>query len=140
MGDGVVAVVAESPYIAYDALELIEVDYEELPAIVDARGATEEGAPLVHDEIANNVSYFWALGDKEACDKAFAEADHVIELDLSNQRLIANAMETRAAVANWNAFTEDMTLWKTSQNPQPIRLLLSAFTLLIPEQSYGCFS
>jgi len=133
VGDGVVAVVAESPYIAYDALELIEVDYEELPAVVDARGTTEEGAPLVHDEIENNISYFWALGDKDACEKAFAEADHVIELELINQRLIANAMETRAAVANWNAFTEDMTLWTTSQNPQPIRLLLSAFTLLIPE-------
>ncbi|MGB0387508.1 MAG: xanthine dehydrogenase family protein molybdopterin-binding subunit [Ardenticatenaceae bacterium] len=140
VGDGVVAVVAESPYIAYDALDLIEVEYEQLPAVVDARGATEEGAPLVHDEIANNVSYFWALGDKEACDKAFAEADHVIELDLINQRLIANAMEPRAAVADWNAFTEDMTLWTTSQNPQPIRLLLSAFTLGIPEHKLRVIS
>ncbi len=140
VGDGVAAVVAESPYIAYDALELIEVEYEPLPAVVDAKAATEEGAPLVHDDIPNNVSYTWAIGDKDACDKAFAEADHVVELDLVNQRLIPTAMEPRAAVAEWNAFSEEMTLWTTSQNPHPIRLLLSAFTLGIPEHKLRVIS
>ncbi len=98
------------------------------------------GAPQLHDGIPNNVSYTWALGDKEAMEKAFAEADHVIELDLINQRLIPNAMEPRAAVAEWNRFTEEMTLWTTSQNPHPIRLLLSAFTLGIPEQKLRVIS
>ncbi len=140
VGDGVAAVVAESPYIANDALDLIEVEYEPLPAVVDARATTEEGAPLVHDDVPNNISYTWALGDKEACDKAFAEADHVVELDLINQRLIPTAMEPRAAVAQWNAFTEEMTLWTTSQNPHPIRLLLSAFTLGIPEHKLRVIS
>lgn len=133
VGDGVAAVVAESPYIAYDALEMIEVDYEPLPAVVNARAATEEGAPLVHDNVPNNISYTWELGDKEACDKAFAEADHVVELELVNQRLIPNAMEPRACAAQWDAAMEEMTVWTTSQNPHPIRLLLSAFTLGIPE-------
>ncbi len=133
VGDGVAAVVAESPYIAADALDLIEVDYEALPAVVDARKATDPGAPLIHEECPGNVSYTWGLGDKEACDKAFAEAEHVVELELVNQRLIPNAMEPRAAVAQWSAATEEMTLWTTSQNPHPIRLLLSAFTLGIPE-------
>jgi carbon-monoxide dehydrogenase large subunit len=133
VGDGVAVVVAETPYIAHDALNLIEVDYQPLPAVVDAKKTTEKGAPLVHDDVPGNVSYTWAIGDKEAMEKAFAEAEHVVELDLVNQRLIPNAMEPRAAVAQWNAASEEMTLWTTSQNPQPIRLLLSAFTLGIPE-------
>lgn len=141
VGDAVAAVVAENSYIAYDALDLIEVDYEPLPAITGAKKTTEAGAPLVHDEIANNISYTWAIGDKEACDKAFAEADHVVELkNLINQRLIPNAMEPRAAAAQWNAAMEEMTVWTTSQNPHPIRLLLSAFTLGIPENKLRVIS
>lgn len=134
VGDGVAAVVAESAYIAYDALDLIEVDYEPLPAVVDGRAAMAAGAPQLHESVPNNVSYTWALGDKDATEKAMSDADHVIELELVNQRLIPNAMEPRAAVAQWDAATEEMTLWTTSQNPHPIRLLLSAFTLGIPEQ------
>jgi len=140
VGDGVAAVVAEDPYTAQDALDLIEVEYEPLPAVVDARKATEDGAPLVHDDIPNNISYTWALGDKEACDKAFAEADVVVELELVNQRLIPNAIEPRAAVAQWDPINEEMTLWTTSQNPHPIRLLLSAFTLGIPEHKLRVIS
>jgi carbon-monoxide dehydrogenase large subunit len=96
--------------------------------------------PLVHDDIENNVSYTWALGDKADTEKALAQAAHVIELDLTNQRLIPNAMEPRAAAAQWNASTEEMTLWTTSQNPHPIRLLLSAFTLGIPEHKLRVIS
>ncbi len=140
VGDGVAVVVAESRYIAADALDLIEVDYEPLPAIIDARAATEKGAPSVHDDIPDNVSYTWAIGDKDACDKAFAEAEHVVELELINQRLIPTAMEPRAAVAQWNSASEEMTVWTTSQNPHPIRLLLSAFTLGIPENKLRVIS
>ena len=140
VGDRVAIVIATTPYIAYDALDLIEVDYTPLPAVVDARKAAAEGAPLVHDEIPNNVSYTWALGDKEACDAAFAKADHVVELELVNQRLIATAMEPRAAVAQWNRFTEEMTLWTTSQNPNLIRIVMSAFTLQIPEHKLRLIS
>lgn len=100
VGDRVIAVVAESPAIAQDALELIEVDYEPLPAVVDARKAMEPGAPLVHDDVENNMSYDWVLGDKEVNDQAFANADHVVELDLINQRLIATAMERVLASPN----------------------------------------
>ena len=133
VGDGVAVVAAESRYIAEDALDLIQVDYEPLAAVVDAKRTTEEGAPLVHESIPNNISYTWALGDEDAMKSAFANADHVVELDLVNQRLIPNAIEPRACVAQWNNSTEEMTLWTTSQNPHPIRLLLSAFTLGIPE-------
>jgi aerobic carbon-monoxide dehydrogenase large subunit len=140
VGDRVAMVVAENPYIAQDALDLIEVDYEPLPAVTDAKKATEAGAPQLHDNVPNNISYTWALGNKEECDKAFAEADKVVELDLINQRLIATAIEPRAAVAQWDQFKEEMTLWTTSQNPNLTRVVLSAFLLNIPEHKLRLIS
>jgi carbon-monoxide dehydrogenase large subunit len=140
VGDRVIAIVAETAAIAQDAIDLIEVDYDPLPAVVDARQAMQPEAPLVHDSVPNNVSYEWELGDKEATDRAFAEADHVVELELVNQRLIATAMEPRACVAQWNAFGEDMTLWTTSQNPHLTRVVMSAFTFTLPEQKLRVIS
>ncbi|MFZ0548104.1 MAG: xanthine dehydrogenase family protein molybdopterin-binding subunit [Candidatus Promineifilaceae bacterium] len=140
VGDGVAVVVAESAYIAYDALDLIEVDYEPLPAVVNAKAAMDEGAPLVHDDVPNNLSFHWPLGDADAVNAAFADADHVVELDLINQRLIPNAMEPRACAAQWDSFMETMTVWTTSQNPHTIRLLLGAFTLGIPEHKLRVIS
>ncbi|MEM7539328.1 MAG: xanthine dehydrogenase family protein molybdopterin-binding subunit [Chloroflexota bacterium] len=140
VGDGVVAVVAESTYLAYDALDLIEVDYEPLPAIVDAKKAADDGAPLVHDDVPNNTSFVWPLGDEEANEAIFSSAAHVVELDLTNQRLIPNAMEPRAAVAQWDSFGEEMTVWTTSQNPHIIRLLMSMATLGIPENKLRVIS
>ena len=140
VGDGVAAVVAENAYIAQDALDLIEVEYEPLPAIIDAKKTTEPGAPLIHDDLPNNISYAWALGNKDETLQALAEADHVVELELINQRLIPNAMEPRACAAQWSAAMEEMTVWTTSQNPHPIRLLLSAFTLGIPENKLRVIS
>ncbi len=141
VGDSVAAVVAEDAYIARDALDLIKVDYEILPATTGAEATTGDGKPLVHDEIENNISYTWGLGDKDACDKAFEEADHVIEVDIENQRLIPNAMEPRACAAQWTASTEEMTVWTTSQNPHIIRFGLSAVTLPeIPEHKLRVIS
>ena len=140
VGDGVAVVVAESAYVANDALDLIDVDYDPLPAVVDAKATMDEGAAQVHEEVPNNCSFHWPLGDTEAVDKAFAEADHVVELDLINQRLIPNAMEPRACVAQWDGFSESMTVWTTSQNPHTIRLLLGAFTLGIPEHKLRVIS
>ena len=140
VGDRVIAVVAESPYIAEDALDLIEVDYEPLPAVVGARNAMAEGAPRVHDDIPNNVSYTWELGNKEEYDQAFVDADHVIELEVVNQRLIATSMEPRAYVAQWNSFTEEMTLWTSSQNPNLTRVVMSAFSFKLPEHKLRLIS
>lgn len=140
VGDSVAVVVAESAYQAEDALDLIDVTYEPLPAVVDAKKAMEPGQVTLHDDIPNNVSYIWPLGDKEATERALQSAAHVIELDLINQRLIPNAMEPRATVAQWTASTEEMVVWTTSQNPHPIRLLLSAFTLGIPEHKLRVIS
>ncbi len=140
VGDGVAVVVAETAYIAHDALDLIEVDYDVLPAVVNAKGAMDEGAPQVHDNVPNNCSFHWPLGDADATNEALANADHVVELDLINQRLIPNAMEPRACAAQWDGFMESMTVWTTSQNPHTIRLLLGAFTLGIPEHKLRVIS
>ncbi len=140
VGDSVAVVVANSPYVAEDALALIDVDYEVLPVSMGAKATTEEGAVQLHDDIDDNVSYTWALGDEDAMKAAFAGAAHVVELDLINQRLIPNAMEPRACAAEWDASMEEMTVWTTSQNPHPIRLLLAAFTLGIPENKLRVIS
>lgn len=132
VGDEVAVVVAETPQIAEDALDLIDVDYEPLPAVVDPRQPAGDW-PIVHDDMDSNVSYHWPLGDEDATNEELANSDHVIELELVNQRLIPNAMEPRACVAEWDSFDEHMTVWTTSQNPHTIRLLLGAFTLSIPE-------
>ncbi len=140
VGDRVACVVAEDASIAADALDLIDVSYEPLPAVTDAKLAADAGAPQLHDEIPNNTSYTWALGNKDECDRAFAEADKVVELELVNQRLIATALEPRAALAQWDAGKQEMTLWTTSQNPNLTRVVLSAFILKIPEHKLRLIS
>jgi carbon-monoxide dehydrogenase large subunit len=140
VGDGIAVVIAESPYIAEDALDLIEVDLEPLPAVIDARGAMADGAPLVHESAEQNLAFHWPLGDEAAVNEALAQADNVVELEFINQRLIANAMEPRATVAQWDSATESLTVWTTSQNPHTIRLLLGAFTLGIPEHKIRVIS
>ncbi|HSQ03755.1 MAG TPA: xanthine dehydrogenase family protein molybdopterin-binding subunit, partial [Burkholderiales bacterium] len=93
VGDHVAVVVAETLNQARDAAELIEVDYEVLPAVVGVRDARKPGAAVVHDIAPDNTCYEWALGDKAAVDKAFAQAAHVTTLEFINNRLIPNAIE-----------------------------------------------
>ncbi|MDI3316589.1 MAG: xanthine dehydrogenase family protein molybdopterin-binding subunit [Bacillota bacterium] len=133
-GDGVALVVAGSRAAARDALEKIRVDYEPLPAVVDAEKALAPGAPQVHDDVPGNVVLHWRAGNgPEAAEKAIAEAEVVVRRRIRNQRLIPTAMEPRAAVAQYNPATGELTLWVTSQNPHIHRFLLS-LTLGIPEQ------
>ena len=133
VGDPVAMVVANSHDEAKDAAEAIEVDYEVLPANVDLAKALDKGAPEVHDEAPGNLIYDWAIGDKAEVDAAFAKAAHVTKLDLVNNRLIPNAMEPRAAAAEYDKGTGNYTLWSTSQNPHVERLLMTAFVLGMPE-------
>ncbi len=140
VGDGVAVVIAEDRYTAQDALELIDVDYEPLDAVVDAKAAAEDGAPQVHDETPNNTSFYWAIGEREAIDAAMAKADKVVELDLINQRLAPNAMEPRACAAEWSDFSGEMTVWTSSQNPHLIRLLMSIATLGLAENKLRVIS
>lgn len=135
VGDPMAAVVAESREAARDAAEAIVVDLEELPAAIDMKAALAEGAPKVHDDLTSNLCYDWGFVEenRDAVDKAIAEAAHVTTLELVNNRLVANPMEPRVAIGDYNAATDESTLYTTSQNPHVIRLLMGAFVLGIPE-------
>src|SRR5215472_16928143 len=133
VGDTVAMVVANSHEQAKDAAESIKVDYEELPACIDLAKALDRGAPQVHAEAPGHLIYDWELGVKADVDAAFAKAAHVTKLDLVNNRLIPNAMEPRAAAAEYDKGTGQYTLWSTTQNPHVLRLILSALVLGIPE-------
>ncbi|HKI73407.1 MAG TPA: xanthine dehydrogenase family protein molybdopterin-binding subunit [Pseudomonadales bacterium] len=130
-GEPVAIVVAESYLAAKNAAEMVEVDYGELPAVVDLAKAQE--APAIYEEVPRNTCYEWELGDKEATDKAFAAADHVTRITIRNNRLIPNAIEPRAAIADYNAGTDELTLYTTSQNPHLTRLIFTAFIQIAPE-------
>jgi len=132
VGDRVAMVVAETVDQARAAAEMIEVDYDELPPIVDP--ATAIGGPAsVHDEAPDNRCYQWGIGDKAGTEAALAGAAHVTTLSFRNNRLIPNAMETRAANASYDPHGDNYTLYVTSQNPHVERLLMCAFVLGIPE-------
>ena len=132
VGDPVVAVLAETRQQAKDAAELIEIDYEDLPGTASVLDALKPGAAVVHDEAPGNLCYDWQIGDKVAVDAAFAGAARVVRLDLTNNRLVPNAMEPRAAIGECDV-AGNYTLYTTSQNPHVIRLLMGAFVLHIPE-------
>jgi carbon-monoxide dehydrogenase large subunit len=127
VGNAVAIVVATDRYAARDAADAIEVDYEPLKVAVDARKATEKAAPQLHADAPNNVAFHWKVtgGDVEA---AFRSADVVVKERIVNQRLIPNAIEPRAALAQWMPATGEFTLWVTSQNPHIARFLLSLDT------------
>jgi carbon-monoxide dehydrogenase large subunit len=132
-GQPVAVVIAETKGQARDAAEAVAVDWQELPAVTDPRAALEPGAPRLYDNAPGNLIFDWTLGDKEKTDAAFASAAHVTRLDLVNNRLIPNAIEPRAALAQYDPGQEHFTLWTTSQNPHVARLVLSAFYNVAPE-------
>jgi carbon-monoxide dehydrogenase large subunit len=132
VGDHVALVVAETLAEARAAAALVEVDYEVLPAVVDTATADKAKA-AVHDEAPDNVCYVWGCGDKTATDAAFARAAHVTKLSFTNNRLIPNAIEPRAANAHYDRASDAYTLYVASQNPHVERLLLTAFVLGLSE-------
>ncbi len=133
VGDQVAVVIAETLEEAKNAAELVEVDYDVLPAVTEPTKALAEGAPQVHDEAPGNLCYDWVLGDEGEVDAALAKAHHVTRLDLVNNRLIPNAIEPRAAIGEYDAGTDSYTLYTTSQNPHLLRLILCAFVLGLSE-------
>ncbi len=139
-GEGVAAVVAETPEQAQDALAAIEVDWVPLPAVVDAEKAIQPGAPQLHENAPNNVVFEWKVGDKDGTEKAFAEAEVVVRQRLVNQRLIPNPMEVRGDIGWYNPGTDEYTVWMSSQTPHIQRLLLTAFVTGIPEHKVRCIS
>ena len=134
VGDPIAVVVAETLEQARDAAEAVQIDIDELPAVMDMKAAIQ-GGPLVHDEIGSNLCYDWGFVEenKAAVDEAFRNAAHVTTLELVNNRLVANPMEPRVAVGDYEDHSGQHTLYTTSQNPHVIRLLMGAFVLSIPE-------
>ena len=131
VGDHVALVVADTLEQAKNAAEAVEVDYEVLAPVIDMR--TARNGPALHDEAPDNQCYKWTLGDKAAVDAAFAGAAHVTKLDITNNRLIPNAMEPRAVNATYNRAGDEYVIHVANQNPHVERLLMTAFVLQLPE-------
>jgi aerobic carbon-monoxide dehydrogenase large subunit len=131
VGHPVAVVVAETRTIARDALDLVEVDYEPLPAVTDPEKALEEGSPLTHPELGTNVAFTWNLsaGDIEG---AFKEADKTIKVRMVHPRLTPMALEPRGCAASWHAGESSLTLWTSTQVPHLVRTLLPGM-IQIPE-------
>ncbi|MGB1613215.1 MAG: xanthine dehydrogenase family protein molybdopterin-binding subunit, partial [Candidatus Puniceispirillaceae bacterium] len=131
VGDHIAVVIAETLEAAQAASEKIVIDLDNLPAVVDP--ATAIGNTQIHDEMDDNVYFDWELGDETATADALGGADKVIELTVTNNRVIPNAIEPRAAVAEYDEVEDRYTLYTSSQNPHLTRLVMAAFMMQIPE-------
>jgi carbon-monoxide dehydrogenase large subunit len=132
VGDYVAFVVAETQAQALDALELIEADFEELPAITSTAAASEPGAPKVWDECPDNVGFVYLIGDKDKVDSAFAGAAHVIKHKFVINRVTAVTMEPRNAVGRYDVGDDRYTVYTAMQRPQPARADLAKI-MKVPE-------
>jgi len=133
VGEAVAVVIAEDRFIARDALDLIDVDYEPLAVVVDPEKATQPGAPQLHENAPNNVVVEWSAGNREGTNRAVESAEVVVKERIINQRLMATPMETRGSIARYESSTNEFTLWTSTQAPHVMRLLLTAFVFGIPE-------
>ena len=131
VGDAVAVVVARTQAEARDAAEQIEIDWSPLPAAIDMRAAIKPGAPQVFAKAPNNTAYDTHIGDKTATDAVFAKAAHVVELSVVNQRLIANYLEPRGAVGEYDAVTDRLSLHVSSQGVHGLRGVLAENILKI---------
>ena len=131
VGDPVAVVIAESLAEAKAAADKVSVDYKILKAVTSTADAMN--GDTIHEGIDKNLCFDWLLGDRQKVKEAFEKADKVISIDIINNRLIPNAMEPRACVADYNAASEEITLYTTSQNPHLSRLIMSAFGNVSPE-------
>ena len=132
VGDRVALVVAETAEEARAASELIEVDYDPLPAVVDLEQAVADGAPQLWEGAANNTSYRLMFGNKDATDAAFAGAACVVKLRLENNRISANSLEPRGAIGQYNS-DGTYTLHTSSQNPHSVRSTLATHIFKMTE-------
>ncbi|MDA0704810.1 MAG: xanthine dehydrogenase family protein molybdopterin-binding subunit, partial [Proteobacteria bacterium] len=133
VGDQVAVVIAETRNQARDAAEKVVVDYQPLAACASTGQAMSASAAQVWGDAKSNLCYDWELGDRAACDEAFAKAKNVAKIDITNNRLIPNALEPRAAIGDYDRANGEYTLYTTSQNPHVIRLLMGAYVLQVPE-------
>jgi aerobic carbon-monoxide dehydrogenase large subunit len=133
VGERVAVVIAASETQARDAAELVSVDYEVFSAVVDAEAAVRAGAPLLHDGAANNTSFTVRMGNADAVEAAFAEAQHVARLSLYNNRVTAVTMEPRGCIGDYDPGTRRYTLYSSTQNVHGVRQILAHQILHVPE-------
>ena len=141
VGDRVAFVVAETEAQARDAAELVAVDYEPLPAVVDLKSATQPQAPKIWPDCPNgNIGVTIAFGDKAATDAVFAAAKHVVAVRLVNNRITANPIEPRCAIGMYDAADGRFTLYTTSQDPHSVRATLAADVFGVPQSKIRVIS
>ncbi len=133
VGEPIAMVVAESRYLAEDALGDIVADLDPLPAVVDLEAALAPGAPLIHEHLPSNVAAH-VMQRKGDYTRARARADHVLQRRFRYDRGAAAAIENRAVVAQWDSHAEELTVWDTTQAPIPIRNGLAARLGLLQSQ------
>ncbi len=133
VGDIVAAIIAETRAIAEDAVALVDVDYDVLESVSLGSTALAAGAVQVHPEAPGNLAFDWTIGDAAATDAEFAKADKIVKLELRNHRLVPNAIEPRASLAEYKRAGDEYTLHTTSQNPHIHRVMIGAFVMGIPE-------
>ena len=138
VGEPYAFVVAETLQAARDGAEAVVTDFDVLEPVVDT--ATASSSTQIHENAPNNQAYDWELGDKEATDAAFEQADHVTSLGITNNRLIPNAIEPRAALGSYDAASGTYTLYTTSQNPHVERVVLALFVNVAPEANLRVIS
>ena len=132
VGQPVAAVIAETRHAAMDAAEQVAVDYRPLAAAAELRSAARDDAPRVWDENGDNIAMHWRLGDPATVEQAFAEAAHSVELALINNRISANTIEPRGALASYDAAVDKLTLRATCQNPNGLQQIMAEDVLGIP--------
>ena len=141
-GQEVAMVIAEDRYAARDALELIDVDYDVLPAVVDARRAMDPGAPVIRDDVegrTDNHIFDWEAGDKAKADEVFARADVVVSQEMLYPRSHPAPMETCGTIASMDRVTGKLTVWSTNQAPHAHRTIY-ALVAGIPEHNIQIIS
>jgi carbon-monoxide dehydrogenase large subunit len=137
-GEPVAIVIAEDRYLADDAAQLVVVDYEPLPAVMDLEKAMAPGSPLVKSDRPDNIGWDAAFPSGDI-DAAFAEAEVIVKERIGQQRLFPTAMETRGCVADWTPFDNRVTLWTSTQVPHFIRLFVGG-ALGVPESQFRVIS
>lgn len=133
VGDRVAFVVAETPGQARDAIELIEVDYEPLPAVIQAEEALKPGAAPVWEGCSDNVSFKIAFGDPDSCEAAFLRSAHVVKSRLVNNRISANSIEPRCCLGSHEAADDTFTIYTSTQVPHVVRTVLAQSVFKVPE-------
>jgi carbon-monoxide dehydrogenase large subunit len=131
VGDAVAFVVAETLDVALDAAEALSIDWQPLPHVVGAAQALKPGAPLVWEQRPGNLSFEFTLGDEAKTKAAFAKAAHIVSLDLVNQRVVTNYMDTRGAIGQYDPAQDRYTLILGSQGPHAVRDIITKRVLKI---------